>query len=295
MKMILISALAVLTAFGTAAAQTTKIVVGPLEGDSAGTLYAHSEETIEVEVWIRTAPGVQIIAFHFPLATKDDYIRSDSRSGSDALFPLPLWDEGSFLIPNEDAENQGYTNQSYLGLKDFRPGEDPDTINAIWSEDEFINILQFEMTIADSGFAFPLNDAFIIGHQPDNGYMAWVDYPTDEMNNSEIEVSLAPLAIDIDLDAENEINIPVDYALSQNYPNPFNASTTISYSLPQESEVSLDIYDIMGRKIETLVPGRQPAGEHSVVWNADHISSGVYLFRINAGSYSETRRCNLIK
>jgi hypothetical protein len=59
--------------------------------------------------------------------------------------------------------------------------------------------------------------------------------------------------------------------------------------------VTIDVYDIMGRKIETLVSSHQSAGSHSVTWNADDVSSGIYLYRIQAGDYSESRRCNLLK
>jgi hypothetical protein len=88
---------------------------------------------------------------------------------------------------------------------------------------------------------------------------------------------------------------PDKFFLSQNYPNPLNAQTTISYSLPTVSEVKIDIFDILGRKIETLVSGNQPAGKHSIIWNAEKASSGMYFYRIEAGSYSDTKRCLLLK
>jgi hypothetical protein len=93
----------------------------------------------------------------------------------------------------------------------------------------------------------------------------------------------------------NDCVIPDDFSLSQSYPNPFNAQTTISYSLPASSDVSLDIFDILGRKIETLQSGHQDAGEHSVVWNAGNASSGAYFYRLKAGERSETNKMLLIK
>ncbi len=94
---------------------------------------------------------------------------------------------------------------------------------------------------------------------------------------------------------EDTNSLPDEFSLSQNYPNPFNAQTTISYSLPTASDVKIDIFDILGRKIETLVSGNQPAGQHSIIWNAEKASSGMYFYRIEAGSYSDTRRCLLLK
>jgi hypothetical protein len=90
-------------------------------------------------------------------------------------------------------------------------------------------------------------------------------------------------------------NIPSNFSLSPNYPNPFNAQTTISYSLPKESDISIDIFDIMGRKVETLVVGMQTAGEHQAVWNAENKSSGIYFYRLKAGDLVKTQRCVLLK
>ncbi|MEE9554069.1 MAG: T9SS type A sorting domain-containing protein [candidate division Zixibacteria bacterium] len=81
----------------------------------------------------------------------------------------------------------------------------------------------------------------------------------------------------------------------QIYPNPFNASTTIRYDLPNESEVRIEIYDLLGRNTKTLLAGTQPAGSHSIVWDAEDVSSGVYFYRIEAGDYNETRKCVLLK
>ncbi len=92
-----------------------------------------------------------------------------------------------------------------------------------------------------------------------------------------------------------DIPSPEEFSISQNYPNPFNAMTVIRYSLPEPSEVAIDIYDILGRKIETLVNERQPAGYHQAVWDAIDKSSGIFFFRIQAGDHSETRKMMLLK
>ncbi len=94
---------------------------------------------------------------------------------------------------------------------------------------------------------------------------------------------------------ESEPSIPQAQLLVQSYPNPFNAQTTIRYRLPKSSNVSIDIFDITGRKIETLQSGRQPAGNRSVVWNAEDCPSGVYFYRLKAGETTQTQRCILLK
>ncbi|UCE67556.1 MAG: right-handed parallel beta-helix repeat-containing protein [Candidatus Zixiibacteriota bacterium] len=85
------------------------------------------------------------------------------------------------------------------------------------------------------------------------------------------------------------------FALAQNFPNPFNASTAIHYNLPEACDVTVEIYDILGRKIETVVQGYQPAGYHRIVWDAGDHSSGLYFCRIQAGKYAETRKMALLK
>lgn len=88
---------------------------------------------------------------------------------------------------------------------------------------------------------------------------------------------------------------PSEFVLGQNYPDPFNASTTIQYNLPQNSSVTLEIFDILGRRIELLFSGYQTTGTHSIVWNADGESSGVYFYRIETGDYLETKKMILLK
>lgn len=80
--------------------------------------------------------------------------------------------------------------------------------------------------------------------------------------------------------------IPVAYALGQNYPNPFNPTTEITYDLPSVSRVSLKVFDVLGREVETLVNGEQPAGSYRVPFNAYRLSSGVYFYRLTAEAVS---------
>ena len=89
--------------------------------------------------------------------------------------------------------------------------------------------------------------------------------------------------------------IPTDYSLDQNYPNPFNPTTTIKYSIPEKSNVILKIYDILGSKVETLINEEKPAGTYELNWNAANLSSGVYLYRLQAGSFVETKKMILMK
>lgn len=89
--------------------------------------------------------------------------------------------------------------------------------------------------------------------------------------------------------------LPIEFSLAQNFPNPFNASTTIKYGLPKTSQVTIEIYDIMGRSVETIFEGSIPVGYHSVVWNSGDNSSGIYFYKIRAGDYVDIKRMTLIK
>jgi len=94
---------------------------------------------------------------------------------------------------------------------------------------------------------------------------------------------------------EEEKIIPKTFSLLQNYPNPFNAATTIKYSLPIESEISLSIYNLLGQRVETLFDGVQDPGEHALTWNATHLPSGIYFARLESRCQTENIKLVLLK
>jgi hypothetical protein len=94
---------------------------------------------------------------------------------------------------------------------------------------------------------------------------------------------------------KNNFRIPCAPDLAQNYPNPFNASTTLSFSLPSRSFVSLKVFDVMGREVATIVSDELSAGSYSRQWNAAGASSGVYFCQLKAGTFMETKRLLLIR
>jgi type IX secretion system substrate protein len=86
-----------------------------------------------------------------------------------------------------------------------------------------------------------------------------------------------------------------EFALGQNYPNPFNPVTHIVYDLPKDSPVNLTVYNINGAVVQTLVSGHKPAGRHKVAFDGSSLASGIYLYRIQAGSFSRVKRMLLVK
>ncbi len=89
--------------------------------------------------------------------------------------------------------------------------------------------------------------------------------------------------------------IPKEFRLQQNYPNPFNPTTTIEFSVPQRAQVSLKLYDLLGREVDTLVDKELTPGEYKVVFEARGLPSGLYFYRIQAPGFVQTRKLTLLK
>ncbi|HEM49050.1 MAG TPA: T9SS type A sorting domain-containing protein, partial [Caldithrix sp.] len=92
-----------------------------------------------------------------------------------------------------------------------------------------------------------------------------------------------------------EPEIPTNFALKQNFPNPFNPVTTIRYNLPEDTRVSLVVYNVNGQKVRELVNDFKPAGSYTVTFDAKGLASGVYFYKINAGKFNDVKRMLLIK
>jgi uncharacterized protein (DUF362 family) len=98
-----------------------------------------------------------------------------------------------------------------------------------------------------------------------------------------------------DGDGAGSAKIPTGFILHHNYPNPFNPKTTISYTLPEDAMVNISVYNVLGRKVDTLVNERKQAGLHQCVWTPNDAASGVYFYRLRAGDFVETRKMVLLK
>ena len=98
------------------------------------------------------------------------------------------------------------------------------------------------------------------------------------------------------MDENNEdISVVTDFSLEQNYPNPFNPSTSIKYSVPNAEFVTLKVYDILGNEVSTLVNEQKAPGSYEVRFNAGSLASGVYVYTIKAGNFTQTRKLMLMK
>ena len=110
------------------------------------------------------------------------------------------------------------------------------------------------------------------------------------VNNSMYSFTYVPVtAIGEDYGSVNS------YSLSNNYPNPFNPSTKITYTLPERGNVSLKVYDLLGGEVAQLVNGEIEAGSYEIIFNANNLASGVYFYRLQAGSFVQTKKMIIIR
>ena len=99
----------------------------------------------------------------------------------------------------------------------------------------------------------------------------------------------------IKTEVNDENNLPTEYKLEQNHPNPFNPTTTISYAIPEQSFVSLKIYDVTGSEVKELVSESQNAGFYNVAFDASNLSSGLYFYSLISGNFNSTKKMILLK
>lgn len=146
------------------------------------------------------------------------------------------------------------------------------------------------------------------------GWGGWLEYGLESDDNNEYRapypengqgqrienINIAPYSIEI-IKFENLLTSledeekPSSFSLHQNYPNPFNPTTSISFYLPKSEHVTLNVYDITGRLVSTLLTGKMDLGEHSISFDAKNLSSGIYFYTIKAGEFQSTRKMTLIK
>jgi hypothetical protein len=103
-----------------------------------------------------------------------------------------------------------------------------------------------------------------------------------------------------DIEEEHGAVLPYRFELSQNYPNPFNPVTTIEYSLPKRALVTIEVYNVLGQRMRTLVDEYKPAGSYTTSWDGTDVSgksaaTGVYIYRFQAGNYIQTKKMLLLK
>ncbi|MBO6575931.1 MAG: T9SS type A sorting domain-containing protein [Rhodothermales bacterium] len=160
---------------------------------------------------------------------------------------------------------------------------------ALPADDEF-KLVPFNIALNDADTAGPTRETQIQWSLKPNADGNWWQNPSQWTT-----VAVAGRATAVN--TEDDVETPFTFSLDQNYPNPFNPATTISFSLAQTGKVQLSVYNVLGQQVATLVNGEiMSAGQHEVQFDASQLSSGMYLFRLDAGAeFSRTRSMMLIK
>ncbi len=122
-----------------------------------------------------------------------------------------------------------------------------------------------------------------------NVFVVWKDSPLGGTSEVIFRRYTSPMSVD------NETNPPTDFILSQNYPNPFNPTTIIKYQISELNFVTLKVYDVLGNEIALLVNEEKPIGTHKIEFNASALPSSIYFYRLQAGSFVETKKMVLMK
>jgi len=175
---------------------------------------------------------------------------------------------------NEDFWVQYYDGSSWLTVATFARGIDFD--NGVF--------YHATVTLTDAQFNFPTNARL--------RFMCDASGNRDDVYIDVIEFRGMSGTSAL---AKNNPLIPTQFSLGQNYPNPFNPMTSIDFSLPTACDVEIDIYNIIGQKVATVADGYFDAGIHTVQWNAGGAASGIYLYKIQAGDFRDSKKMVLLK
>ena len=244
-----------------------------------------------------------------------DEFSNDSRTTSS-------YDEMNRLVSKirESFIDDEWTNNAKYTISYYADGNLASWTYQSWIVSDWYNLLRNTYTYSESG-----NISFIAESwngsdwQPDNSYL---DYTDDNGNNIYIYGSIVGIFFSTITDVEYEELISNEFILHQNYPNPFNPSTIIKYTIPSRDvmlnsfqhlknseipnnpsadgrddnqNIKLIIYDVLGRKIKTLVNENQQPGNYEVSFNASALPSGIYYYQLKTGSFVETKKMMLLK
>lgn len=225
--------------------------------------------------------------------------------GDDDLDVLLSGDNETFLYKNEGGDNFTEVTVDLAGMNDgsadwgdFDGDGDLDLILA-GNQGNSGSSMFYENTGSDT--FRQINSGFAAYKE---GFAAWFDKDGDTdldlilMGDSSVDLyENTRKEPDIITDLLDEpAERPQSVALNDNYPNPFNPSTSITFRLPETRTVTINVFDILGRRVQALVRNQQmPAGTHAIRFNAEQLSSGVYLYQLKAGDFSQTKKMLLIK
>lgn len=193
----------------------------------------------------------------------------------------------NFLVPPTNVEAiKRFLYYKWTSNLDTNWAYDPgSTLDQKWLLPENLRVSNTTLRTAGMG-GFPLGDLY---HWDKSRYNSWKAQEATE--EDQITAWLTNGMTDV---AENP-GVPVTFELGQNYPNPFNPTTAIDYSVGQTGPVSLKVYDLLGREVATLFNGERRMGSYTTEFDGTNLASGVYIYRLQSGTYSASRKLVLMK
>jgi len=224
---------------------------------------------------------------------------SDAHGGSSAVrgevlsffgnaYPGYIYNYGhAFPINQRYAQLNGYYKLSPQGNDRFY------VVVWFYSKDQLIaeNYGQFGAASSYTQFSIPL--VYVNADTPDSASI-FIAAGQDTSQNANANVGTVFFVDDLSFSgtatAVEDNAQPISFKLNQNYPNPFNPTTTISYSIPKSSYVSLKVYDILGNEVNTLVSGEKSAGYYQLKFDGSKLASGVYFYRLTAGNKTDVKK-----
>ena len=182
-------------------------------------------------------------------------------------------------------------------LTSFTANTSGSTVSLKWNTATELNNSGFEVQRKSSNSEWS-NIGFVAGFGTTTEPKTY-SYTDDKITSGNFSYRLKQVDFDGSYEYSNEINVdvtgPAQYSLDQNYPNPFNPSTLIKYSVAQDGFVNVSIFNLLGEKVATLVNSSMQAGSYEVNFDASQLTSGVYFYSIEAGSFKAVRKMMLMK
>jgi len=202
------------------------------------------------------------------------YLNNLPISGPGAVSVQQTWDGGYIIAGSVDP----------LG---------PDSADVYLIKTDSLGYVVWERSYGDSG----VDCGFSVQQTSDSGYVVAGMYSgAFDMSSGDVYlIKTDTQGIVTGVKEQDTFDLPKNFSLSQNYPNPFNPVTEIRYTLPRDSYVKLEVYNIVGQKVTSLVDGKQKAGYKTVWWDAGYLSSGIYFYRLQAGDFVQTKKMVLLR